>query len=128
MKLVELYCMSVDMAILEAAATGQIERLNRLMPRFGGSKEDLGCKLTELAAAHARSEMIRVVYKGWKSSGESGGMSCARALSITAVNGHLEVMKCLLGRYGIDTLDPLKQALNHGHNDIVEVICEEMDP
>ncbi|KAG6953269.1 hypothetical protein JG688_00012914 [Phytophthora aleatoria] len=28
MKLVELYCMSVDMAILEAAATGQIERLN----------------------------------------------------------------------------------------------------
>ncbi|KAG6961692.1 hypothetical protein JG687_00007570 [Phytophthora cactorum] len=31
MKLVDLFCMSVDMAMLEAAATGQVEWLNRLI-------------------------------------------------------------------------------------------------
>ncbi|KAG3074681.1 hypothetical protein PI125_g21919 [Phytophthora idaei] len=128
MKLVDLFCMSVDMAMLEAAATGQVEWLNRLISRFGGKIEDMVCKLTELAAAHAHSEVIRSVYKWWKSSGESGDISCARAQSITAADGHLETLKCLLSLYKIDTLDPLKQALKHGNNDVVKGICEEMDP
>ncbi|ETN07952.1 hypothetical protein PPTG_12472 [Phytophthora nicotianae INRA-310] len=128
MKLVDLFCMSVDTAMLEAAATGEIEWLKILMPRFVGNIEDMVYKLTDLAATYGHTDVIRAVHTWWKSSGESGNISCARAKLIAADLGRLEAMKCLLELYRIDTLDPLKRALDHGHHDIVEVICKEMDP
>ncbi|OWZ14775.1 hypothetical protein PHMEG_00011689 [Phytophthora megakarya] len=54
-------------------------------------------------------------------------MEAAATAEITAASGCLEATKYLLSRYGIDTFDPLKQALKHGHYNIVKEICETMD-
>ncbi|ETP42377.1 hypothetical protein F442_10714 [Phytophthora nicotianae P10297] len=95
--------MSVDMAMLEAAATGQVEWLQVLIPQFGGEIDDVAYKLTNSAAEYGHSEVIKLVAEWWEYHAETGDED-------------------------FTTFDPLKRAVERGHDDIVEVLCKEMNP
>ncbi|KAG7381399.1 hypothetical protein PHYPSEUDO_006057 [Phytophthora pseudosyringae] len=144
LKRIDLFALWPEEAVHEAAATGQLEWLQKLLPRIEEDKDDVACNAINTAAAHGHGAIVKFAYKWWKESVPHSLNDCNRALMKAVDGGHEDAVKCLLEplytsdprsskghrniycRYLFDIGEALSLAEKKGMHNIVEVICQNV--
>ncbi|KAE9000245.1 hypothetical protein PR001_g16962 [Phytophthora rubi] len=147
LKRIDLFAMSIEQAAVEAAASNDIERLEKLLAQMDidDDRDDVGCKGTDIAAAKGYTEVVKTIYRWWVSGGYEPTEMCTRALAEAAAGGHDAVVRVLLTDwydwelfdarvedddlpveqvYDFDVLEALELAVKHNHHKTARVICE----
>lgn len=127
MKLIDLFAMPAKTAVMEAAATGQIDWIKDLFPRVKGQVDVVARKVTDLAATFGHSNVILATYKWRKATSNTAWVAADYAQSKAAAGGHFDALERLASLYGVSSLEPLKLAVDRGYREIVRLLCEKME-
>uniref|UniRef100_H3H1J8 Uncharacterized protein n=2 Tax=Phytophthora ramorum TaxID=164328 RepID=H3H1J8_PHYRM len=143
-----MFAMTVEEAAVEAAATNDIEWLERLLARIDidDDRDEIGCKATDIAAAHGYNDVIKTIDRWWVGAGYEPTFLCQRALFNAVAGGHQETVRVLLSdwyvmelyeahfegddpeqTYDFDMVEALELAVNNKDDKIIWVLCELND-
>jgi hypothetical protein len=141
---IDMFALSLEEASTEAAASGQLDWLKRILPRVTEDQDDVACSVIDTAAAKNQCEIIKFTYRWWTKEVSEPRKFCENALLKAVEGGHLEAARCLLAhwyeyrdvpeshedaevgvtRYFFDVVEALELAVKKEHHKIVEAICE----
>ncbi|KAL4087706.1 hypothetical protein PRIC1_013594 [Phytophthora ramorum] len=143
-----MFAMTVEEAAVEAAATNDIEWLERLLARIDidDDRDEIGCKATDIAAAPGYNDVIKTIDRWWVGAGYEPTFLCQRALFNAVAGGHQETVRVLLSdwyvmelyeahfigddpeqTYDFDMVEALELAVNNKDDKIIWVLCELND-
>ncbi|KAE9361461.1 hypothetical protein PF008_g996 [Phytophthora fragariae] len=119
LKRIDMFALTPEHAAVEAAASNEIDWLQRLLPSIDQHHKDhVRCVATDVAAAQGHCEAIKTIYRWWVQPGYKPKQVCKRALMKAVGGGHHSP-------YDFDALEALAEAVTSEQKEVVRVICEK---
>ncbi|KAE9138454.1 hypothetical protein PF010_g947 [Phytophthora fragariae] len=126
LKRIDMFALTPEHAAVEAAASNEIDWLQRLLPSIDQHHKDhVRCVATDVAAAQGHCEAIKTIYRWWVQPGYKPKQhvweefDLGREWDFNHYDKH--------SPYDFDALEALAEAVTSEQKEVVRVICEKAE-